>query len=62
MHRVRKLVAQKRKNSKNIRIYLVRSQSGEKFRVLGQGIKLEPVAIDIDGKKLGAVSREGHLL
>jgi hypothetical protein len=44
-----------------LRSHLVGSKGGEELRVLGQGIELVPVAIDIDGKELGAVSGEGDL-
>ena len=40
---------------------LVDSEHVEELRVLGEGIELEAVAVDVDGKELAAVGREGDL-
>ena len=40
---------------------LVSGEGGEKLRVLGESVELVAVPVDVDGKQLGAVSREGDL-
>ncbi len=40
---------------------LVGSEGGEKLRILGERVELVAVAIDVDGKQLGPVRREGDL-
>ena len=37
------------------------SEGGEKLRILGESVELVAVAVDVDGKQLGPVSREGDL-
>ena len=36
-------------------------ESGEELRILGESVELVAVAVGVDGKQLGAVSREGDL-
>jgi hypothetical protein len=40
---------------------LVSSEGGEKLRILGESVELVAVAVDVDGKQLGPVRREGDL-
>lgn len=41
--------------------YLVYCQGVEEIGVLGQGVELEPVPINVDGEHLLSVRREGDL-